>query len=150
MPSRAATLALGPAKVTTGQGLWSFIVVTPSPSGFQGPLPRAVVVPGLKTFPGRPMTIHEVLALARQRLKSKSDRAFARDLGMVFSGYQRIAKSQGLPSDAAMVRISRAAGIAPEEGLLMLNMWRSDGEIRSAYGRILKKISTRNNGAIAA
>jgi len=96
------------------------------------------------------MNIQQIVERARARTGAKSDRALAREFGMVHQGLLRITKGHGLPSDAAMVRISRAAGIPIEEGLLLLNMWRSDGEEHTAYTRILKLISTRTANKKAA
>jgi transcriptional regulator with XRE-family HTH domain len=96
------------------------------------------------------MEIREVAERARQRLGVKSDEALAREIGMKRSNLQRAIYGQGFPSDAAMARLSRAAGLPVEEGLLLLNVWRSEGDVRTAYAQILKKISTRTTTSSAA
>lgn len=84
------------------------------------------------------MDIHELLALAKRGTDASSERGLARALRIDNNMLTHYRRGISLPSDATMVRICDAAGISRVEGLLHLNMWRSDGEVRRAYGDLLK------------
>lgn len=87
------------------------------------------------------MNIHELLARARQRSGIKSTRGLAREISISLAGLQRIENRRGLPSDDTMVRISLLAGITPEHGLVLLNIWRSHGNVASIYRRIYQQLT---------
>jgi len=82
------------------------------------------------------MLISELLARARERSGANSERAFARILGAGPASLRRYRDGHGLPSELHMLKLSQAAGITPEVGLVLLNMWRSEGEARAVYRRL--------------
>ncbi|HEY1709619.1 MAG TPA: hypothetical protein VGG10_15230 [Rhizomicrobium sp.] len=86
------------------------------------------------------MNIEQVLERARERVQPNSERELARHLRVEPVQLLRWSRKTARPSDNAMIRLSDAAGITPEEGLLLLNMWRSDGEAAAIYGRMHKQL----------
>lgn len=46
-----------------------------------------------------------------------------------------------LPEDETMIRIAQVAGIDPTIALLDLSSWRTDGQARLIYSKILQKIT---------
>ena len=46
-----------------------------------------------------------------------------------------------LPSDTAMIKLCQLADIDPAEGLLWLNIWRSEGPAKKTYKGLLDKLS---------
>ena len=103
------------------------------------------------------MNIVELLERARSRTGVKSDRALCRELRLTHQAYLNYRRGVGVPSDDTMLRLCAIAGVSDEEGLLLVNMWRSKGrataiyrhlwqELRgepSAHGSIKPKIRTR-------
>ena len=87
------------------------------------------------------MNIQSLLDRARDRAELPSDRALARRINLNLSALQRIRNGHGMPSDDTMVRISLLAGISAEEGLLLLNMWRSTGAAATVYRHLHKQLS---------
>jgi hypothetical protein len=86
------------------------------------------------------MLIHDLLARARDRTGANSERALARMIGVGPVSLRRYRAGHGLPSKIQMLKISQAAGITPEAGLVLLNMWRSDGEARTIYRSMWQKL----------
>src|ERR1700741_1112434 len=79
-----------------------------------------------------------LLDRACARLGATSDRAFCRALrwdGRSLLDYRR---GTSWPDDERMVRLCDVSGISREGGLLLLNIWRSKGDTRTAYRRIFK------------
>ena len=84
------------------------------------------------------MELIELLDRARTRIGARSDRALCRALridGRSLIDYRR---GNSLPTDDRMLRICDASGLSAEAGLLMLNMWRAQGDTRTTYRRIFK------------
>jgi hypothetical protein len=84
------------------------------------------------------MELSEILEKARARLQVRSDRALCRELGIDIASLPRYRAGTSYPTDDRMVRICLLSGVAPERGLLLLNLWRSRGEARTTYRRIAK------------
>jgi transcriptional regulator with XRE-family HTH domain len=82
--------------------------------------------------------LSEILDRARAKIGATSDRQLAQALGVVPSSFTQYRHGISLPSDDVMVRICLASGIAEEAGLLLLNMWRSQGRSRTIYRRLFK------------
>lgn len=84
------------------------------------------------------MELSEILEAAARRLQVKSDRELCRRLGINIAALPRYRNGTYVPTDDRMVRICLASGIQPERGLLYLNLWRSRGDARTTYRRLLK------------
>lgn len=79
----------------------------------------------------------DYLELARQRLKTDSDRELSRRLGLSDPAVNHMRMRNALPSDATMVKLAEICGVAADEALLELNIWRAkDGATRSIYEKI--------------
>ena len=85
-------------------------------------------------------TIDFYIKTAKERAKISSDRKLSAMLLLpsnAVSGY----KNKGvLPSDETMVRLARIAHISPEQALMDLNIWRSEGQSKVFYSKIAKMI----------
>jgi hypothetical protein len=84
------------------------------------------------------MDISELLARVAMRAGTSSGRSLARELDVPASLLDRYSKRLSIPNDDTMLRICAAANVAPERGLLLVNMWRSKGRARAIYARLLK------------
>jgi hypothetical protein len=89
--------------------------------------------------------ISEILDRASARQGTTSLRGLARAIGIDAGALLRIRDKRALPTDDTMMRICLLANVAPEEGLLLLNLWRSKGRLRTIYSRIFK-IWVKANG----
>jgi transcriptional regulator with XRE-family HTH domain len=87
------------------------------------------------------MNIQSLLERARHRSGVQSTRALAKRISLNPEAMRRIENGSGLPSDDTMVRISLLAGISAEEGLLLLNMWRSSGAAATVYRQLHQRLS---------
>jgi transcriptional regulator with XRE-family HTH domain len=86
------------------------------------------------------MNISDLLERARANLGVSSDRALCRELDITSNSLLLYRRGIGFPNDETMLRICAAARVPAEEGLLMLNMWRSSGRATTIYARLLKKL----------
>jgi hypothetical protein len=83
------------------------------------------------------MNIDQLLQRVRERSGLKSIRAISRLVGIDPDSWIDY-RNGTLPSDDTMMRLCLIGGIEPEEGLLLLNIWRSKGRARAMYSRIYK------------
>ena len=92
------------------------------------------------------MEFLELLDRAKARLRLNSDRALGRALATdstMISDYRRGV----LPRDDVMLRLCGVCDVRPEVGLAYLNMWRSKGQARTAYRRIVKILEGEKTAA---
>ncbi len=79
--------------------------------------------------------------LAIEKHSIKSDRKLSAQLELSPMAVQRWRKGFSLPSDDTMVKLAEMCGISKEQALLELSYWRSEGEAKSTYKMLLKKLS---------
>lgn len=82
------------------------------------------------------MEISELLDRAKARLRLTSDRQLAKAIGIDPASLTLYRREKNLPTDDRMMRLCLVSGTPVEHGLLLLNMWRSSGDTRTAYRRI--------------
>jgi len=85
-------------------------------------------------------TIFHVLNEAKRLSGAKNDSDLARMIGVKQQNLRPWQKGYGLPKDDVMIRLCELAEIDPAEGLLMLNTWRSEGEVKQTYESLLTKL----------
>ena len=78
---------------------------------------------------------------ARERSGIKSDRRLGEFLGLAAITPSHWRKGRAFPSDDAIMKLSRLAGIDPAVGLMDLNTWRNNGETKEEYVKILQKLT---------
>lgn len=88
------------------------------------------------------MEIVEIMDVAKGKNALKSDRALARAIGMSSPTLFRIRQGFGFPSEENMMKLGELAGIDHASALLLLNMWKAEGEAKSTYRDILSRLST--------
>jgi len=72
--------------------------------------------------------------------KSVSDSQMASKFELTRSAVSSYRKGKAYPSDSTMMSMAKRAGIDPTEALLMLNVWRSEGETKRQYEIILQSM----------
>lgn len=85
------------------------------------------------------MHLDEILDLAVKKQSLKSDRQLSQKLGYTGNPTTQWRTKRTWPSDETMIKIANLAEINPEEALLWLNIWRSDGAARSIYEKIASR-----------
>lgn len=73
------------------------------------------------------------LDTAKRNRSIKSDAELSRSIGFKSNAVTFFRTRKSFPSDQTMIRIAELAGIDKGQALLDLNIWRTDGETRSAY-----------------
>ena len=84
--------------------------------------------------------INDYIDLARKKHSLKSDRRLSAALGLSEVAVQRWRAGVSIPSDDTMVKLADMAGISKEQALLELSYWRADGEAKSTYKMLLKRL----------
>jgi hypothetical protein len=97
------------------------------------------------------MLLSEILERVLARSEQKSIRGASRRVGIDPASWIDYRDHGTLPSDETMVRLCLAGDVDPEEGLLLLNVWRSKGRARTMYSRLVKmwrkeRKTTASNG----
>ena len=77
---------------------------------------------------------------AKTRTGIKSDRKLAEMVGLAPNATFFWKSGRAFPSDEAMFKLAKIAGINPLVGLIDLNIWRSNGATQKAYQEIQKGI----------
>lgn len=78
---------------------------------------------------------------ARKRSGASSERKMCEVLEIAPNSITNYTRKNVLPSDDTMMKLAKMAGVDPFIGLLDLNMWRTEGDAKTAYKKILEKIS---------
>lgn len=86
------------------------------------------------------MQIDDYLDAAKEVNNFKSDRKLCEAIGLKPTAITQWRTRRAWPTDTAMIRISELANVDPAEGLIDLNIWRSDGEASSIYTRMRKAL----------
>ena len=96
------------------------------------------------------ISVQDLLTRARERAGVSSDRALSKQLGLSHAALHKIGKGQAFPSDDTMMRLAAVSGIAPEEALLLLNVWRKTGATNTTYRRLLNRLNSKSASEAAA
>jgi transcriptional regulator with XRE-family HTH domain len=86
------------------------------------------------------MNIVDLLERARTKLGVKSDRALCRETGIAHQRYLNYRRGIAHPNEETMLRLCATAGVSDDEGLLLLNMWRSKGRAATIYRRLWQEL----------
>ena len=75
---------------------------------------------------------------AKTVTKSKSDSQLAGRIGVTRNTVHQWRKGISLPSEDVMIALAERANLDQGEALILLGLWRSHGETKAAYSRLLK------------
>lgn len=92
------------------------------------------------------MFIDEYLDRVKKKNNLTSDRQIAPMLGVGFTAPSQWRTKRAWPSDDTMEKLAIMAGLDAEKALIELNIWRSQGQAKSAYENVLKRL---NNVAVS-
>ena len=82
----------------------------------------------------------DFLDLCKERTNTVTDSNLARKITVTRSSIALYRKGASFPSDDTMVRIARRAKLDVGECLLLLNIWRTEGEARKVYKGALERL----------
>lgn len=86
-------------------------------------------------------TAAEYLDIAKAATSAKSDSNLAMKIGVTRSSLHEWRHGKSLPSDETMLRLAKRANLNQDEALILLNFWRSNGEVKKRYERLAKALS---------
>tara|TARA_R110002074_G_scaffold67298_1_gene158522 strand:+ start:10130 stop:10429 length:300 start_codon:yes stop_codon:yes gene_type:complete len=86
------------------------------------------------------MDISALLEAAIAATGATSERQLALRMELNPSALALWRRGRTLPTDENIVSLCELAGIAPEAGLMALNMWRSQGRARAIYGDMAHRL----------
>lgn len=86
-------------------------------------------------------SISEYIDTCRDLTRATSDSNLAMKIGVSRQLVAQWRKGRALPSDDLMVTLAKRAKLDPDEALILLNLWRSHGDAKARYARMLKKFS---------
>jgi len=95
-------------------------------------------------------SIDDYIDTAKQRAGLTSDRKLDLALGHTGQSVSHWRTKRAWPTDEKMVKLAELAGVDPEEALLDLSVWRTEGEARAVYERLARRISGTAAGIAAA
>ncbi len=78
----------------------------------------------------------DFLDLCKQRTNTVTDSNLARKIDVTRSSIALYRKGASFPSDANMVKLAKRAKLDVGECLLLLNVWRSEGEAQTIYSEL--------------
>lgn len=87
------------------------------------------------------MEIVEIIDVAKEKTGFKSDRKLAAAIGVTHPTLIRMRRGWGFPSEENMMKLGELAGIDRASALLLLNMWKAQGDAKSTYSDILRRLS---------
>lgn len=91
------------------------------------------------THTGKKMrTLDFYIEAAKFHSGIKSERQLCKMLRLSPTAITGYKKRNVLPTDETMVRLAKIAHLSPEQALLDLNMWRSQGQSKALYEKIAK------------
>ena len=82
----------------------------------------------------------DFLDLCKERTNTVTDSNLARKIDVTRSSIALYRKGASFPSDDTMFRIAKRAKLDAEECLLLLNVWRTEGEARDVYRGMLERL----------
>lgn len=85
------------------------------------------------------MTLGKFLDFWKLRTKTVTDSNLARKIDITRSSIALYRKEASFPSDDTMVLLAKRAKLDVGECLLLLNIWRADGEAQKVYKKILQR-----------
>ncbi len=80
--------------------------------------------------------LNAFLDLCKARTKTVSDSNLARKVDITRAALSAYRKGASFPSDANMVKLAKRAKLDVGECLLLLNVWRSEGEAQTIYSEL--------------
>ena len=86
------------------------------------------------------MEVNAFLDLCKERTQTQSDSNLARKVEITRAALAAYRKGASFPSDENMLKLARRARLDIAECLLLLNIWRSEGEVRESYLRLMKSL----------
>jgi transcriptional regulator with XRE-family HTH domain len=84
--------------------------------------------------------LNEFLDLCKGRTNTASDSNLARKVDITRAALSAYRKGVSFPSDANMVKLAKRAKLDVGECLLLLNVWRAEGEAREVYRGMLERL----------
>lgn len=88
------------------------------------------------------MDINEIMDTAKAKNGISSDNKLAKAIGTSQPTIFRFRQGFGYPSEENMMKLGELAGIDRASALLLLNMWKAEGEAKNTYRDILSRLST--------
>ncbi|MBF0383410.1 MAG: hypothetical protein HQL69_20515 [Magnetococcales bacterium] len=86
-------------------------------------------------------TIDQLCDKAIKNHNLRSDRALGRILGVSQSSISQWRTKRAWPSDERMIHLANLAGEKPEQALLLLSIWRTEGETRATWQKLFSTLS---------
>jgi len=84
--------------------------------------------------------VNDFLDVCKGRTNTQSDSNLARKVDITRAALSAYRKGASFPSDANMVKLAKRAKLDAGECLLLLNLWRTEGDARKTYKSLLKQI----------
>lgn len=85
------------------------------------------------------MSVSEFLDLCKTRTQTESDSNLARKVDITRAAIAAYRKGASFPSDENMTRLAKRARLDIGACLLLLNVWRSEGDAKEIYKKLLTK-----------
>lgn len=82
----------------------------------------------------------DFLDLCKERTKTVTDSNFARKIDITRSSIALYRKGASFPSDATMVVMAKRAKLDAGECLLLLSIWRVEGEAKKTYVALFNEL----------
>lgn len=86
------------------------------------------------------MTVGDFLDFCKLRTQTQTDSNLARKVDITRAAIAAYRKGASFPSDENMLKLSQRAKLDEGECLLLLNIWRSDGNTQDVYRKMLLKL----------
>lgn len=83
------------------------------------------------------MSVVKYLDLCKSRTQTESDSNLARKVDITRAAIAAYRKGSSFPSDDNMLRLANRAKLDATESLLLLNIWRSEGDVKQIYQSLL-------------
>lgn len=79
------------------------------------------------------LSVGEFLDVCKRRTHTQTDSNLARKVGITRAALAAYRKGASFPSDENMMRLAKRANLDVSASLLLLNVWRSDGDVQNTY-----------------
>ena len=86
------------------------------------------------------MSVPEFLDVCKQLTRTQSDSNLARKVEITRAAISAYRKGISFPTDENMIRLAKRAGLEMGESLLLLNIWRAEGEAGQCYVRLMESL----------